>query len=137
MDHKHAFLRYFCFLHVDFNHGDFFLFHPERYTQQKTQNKSTLSESVGGCTVEHVAIHSFTLALNFNTLLEGTNETNIFQTKPGICQNQNWHERAAFQRSVFGRSTAGNDVVATIFIILFLFYFYFFPPLLLRRNLLS
>ena len=24
----------------------------------------------------------------------------------------NWHERAAFQRSAFGRSTAGNDIVA-------------------------
>ena len=36
----------------------------------------------------------------------------------------NWRERAAFQRSAFGRSTAGNDVVATIFIRLFLF----FPP---------
>ena len=23
-----------------------------------------------------------------------------------------WHERVAFQRSAFGRSTAGNDVVA-------------------------
>ena len=34
-----------------------------------------------------------------------------------------WRERAAFQRSVFGRSTAGNDVVATIFI-----RFCFFPP---------
>ena len=30
-----------------------------------------------------------------------------------------WHERAAFQRSVFGQSTAGNDVVATIIISLF------------------
>ena len=28
-----------------------------------------------------------------------------------------WHERAAFHRSVFGRSSAGNDVVATIFLI--------------------
>ena len=27
-----------------------------------------------------------------------------------------WHERAAFQRSAFGRLTAGNDVVATIII---------------------
>ena len=26
----------------------------------------------------------------------------------------NWHERVAFQRSAVGRSTAGNDVVATI-----------------------
>ena len=34
-----------------------------------------------------------------------------------------WHEHAAFQWSAFGRSTAGNDVVATIFISLFLFYF--------------
>ena len=30
-----------------------------------------------------------------------------------------WHERAEFQQSAFGRSTAGNDVVATIFISLF------------------
>ena len=30
-----------------------------------------------------------------------------------------WRERAAFQRSAFGRSTAGNDVVATIFIRIF------------------
>ena len=32
---------------------------------------------------------------------------------------ENWRERAAFQRSAFGRSTAGNDVVATIFICVF------------------
>ena len=32
-----------------------------------------------------------------------------------------WHKHAAFQRSAFGRSTAGNDVVATIFIRLFFF----------------
>ena len=32
-----------------------------------------------------------------------------------------WHERAAFQRSAFERSTAGNDVVATMIISLFLF----------------
>ena len=36
-----------------------------------------------------------------------------------------WRERAAFQRSAFGRSTAGNDVVATIFIRLFSFFFFF------------
>ena len=30
-----------------------------------------------------------------------------------------WLERAAFQQLAFGRSTAGNDVVAIIFIILF------------------
>ena len=42
---------------------------------------------------------------------------------------KNWRERAAFQRSAFGRSTAGNDVVATIFICLFSFFFiYFFFP---------
>ena len=40
-----------------------------------------------------------------------------------------WRERAAFQRSAFGRSTAGNDVVATIFIRIFFFFFFpFFPP---------
>ena len=35
---------------------------------------------------------------------------------------QFWHKRAAFQRSAFGRSTAGNDVVATIIISLFFFF---------------
>ena len=47
-----------------------------------------------------------------------------------------WRERAAFQLSAFGRSTAGNDVVATIIISLFLFFFspFFF---FLRRNLFS
>ena len=43
-----------------------------------------------------------------------------------------WRERAAFQRSAFGRSTTGNDVVATIFICIFfsffpVFFFRFFP----------
>ena len=41
----------------------------------------------------------------------------------------NWREHAVFQRSAFGGSTAGNDVVATIFIRLFLFFpRFFFPP---------
>ena len=39
-----------------------------------------------------------------------------------------WHERAAFQRLAFGRSTAGNDVVATKNNIFF-FFFLFFSPL--------
>ena len=41
-----------------------------------------------------------------------------------------WRERGAFQRLAFGQSTAGNDVVATIFIRLFSFLFFsrFFPP---------
>ena len=46
-----------------------------------------------------------------------------------------WHERTAFQWSAFGQSTAGNDVVAIIFISLF-----FFPPRFshfLRRDLFS
>ena len=39
-----------------------------------------------------------------------------------------WRARAAFQWLAFGRPTAGNDVVATIFIRLFLFFFFpFFP----------
>ena len=38
-----------------------------------------------------------------------------------------WHEHAAFQRSAFGRSTAGNDVVATILIRLFFFSPFFSP----------
>ena len=36
-----------------------------------------------------------------------------------------WHERAAFQRSAFGRSTAGNDIVATVSIPLFSPRFFF------------
>ena len=46
-------------------------------------------------------------------------------------ENVNWHECAAFQRSAFGRLTAGNDVVATIFISLF--FFPQFPPPLFSR----
>ena len=40
-----------------------------------------------------------------------------------------WREHAAFQRSAFGWSTAGNDVVATIFIRFFFFFFsrFLFP----------
>ena len=34
-----------------------------------------------------------------------------------------WHDRSAFQWSAFWRSTAGNDVEATIVIILFPFFF--------------
>merc|ERR1712013_771128 len=45
----------------------------------------------------------------------------------GDIITQYWRERAAFQRSAFGRSTAGNDVVATIFIRLFPFFFRFSP----------
>ena len=50
-------------------------------------------------------------------------------SRVGVLINTNWRERAAFQRSAFGRSTAGNDVVATIFIRIF---FFFFPPFFFR-----
>ena len=50
---------------------------------------------------------------------------------------QFWHERAAFQQSAFRRSTAGNDVVATIFIRFFFPPRIFFPPVFLRRDLFS
>ena len=60
-----------------------------------------------------------------------------------LCYNMkqrqlpNWQERAAF-----GWSTAGNDVVATIFIRIFssffpVFFPLFFPPFFLRRDLFS
>ena len=39
-----------------------------------------------------------------------------------------WHERAAFQRSSLGRSTTGNDVVATILISLISVLFSPFSP---------
>ena len=52
-----------------------------------------------------------------------------------MSSSNKWRERAAFQWSAFGQSTAGNDVVATIFISLFLFFpvfscffFFFFWP---------
>ena len=49
-----------------------------------------------------------------------------------------WHERTAFQRSAFRQLTAGNDVVATIFILPFLFPPPFFPRFfILRRDLFS
>ena len=44
--------------------------------------------------------------------------TNGVDNKP-LLGELNWHERAAFQRSAFGRSTADSDVVATILISLF------------------
>ena len=84
-----CFSSLFLFSPCWFQSWGFLFISPRKVYTTKTQNKSTLSESVGGCTVEHVAIHIFTLALNFNTLLEGTNETNMFLTKPGNCQNQN------------------------------------------------
>ena len=43
--------------------------------------------------------------------------------------DQFWHERAAFQWSAFGRSTAGNNVVAIIIISFFSFFPVFFLPL--------
>ena len=51
-----------------------------------------------------------------------------------------WHEHAAFQRSAFGQSTAGIDVVATISIsLLFFSPFFFFPvfPVFFRHDLFS
>ena len=51
---------------------------------------------------------------------------------PGQIVNPFWHERAAFQRSVFGRLTAVNDVVATI---LFPLLFPQSQPFLIERVL--
>ena len=45
-----------------------------------------------------------------------------------------WHERAAFQRSAFGRLTAGNDVVAAIIISLFSFSPRFLAAMSSSRN---
>ena len=49
---------------------------------------------------------------------------------PDIIKKRFQHEHAEFQRSALGQSTAGNDVVATIFVSLFFFLFppRFFPP---------
>ena len=53
-----------------------------------------------------------------------------------------WHERAAFQLSVFGRATAGNDVVATKNYFLFSFHFslsstFLIEGVLVPKHLLS
>ena len=48
----------------------------------------------------------------------------MMQVNSYFHQSIYWHEHAAFQRSSFWRSTAGNDVVVTIIISLF----FFFPP---------
>ena len=51
-------------------------------------------------------------------------------SQPANCQQVgmgNWHDCAVFQRSAFRRSTAGNDIVVTIFISLFPFFS--LPPL--------
>ena len=45
-----------------------------------------------------------------------------------------WHERAPFQRSASGRSTAGNDIVATIFISLLPFFSSSFTTFSHRRS---
>ena len=49
----------------------------------------------------------------------------ILHDIPLLEQKSFWRERAAFQQSAFGWSTAGNDVVATIFIRLFFFFPFF------------
>ena len=46
-------------------------------------------------------------------------------SSPPTKKVRNYKPRAAFQRSAFRLSTAGNDVVATIIIILFLFSYLF------------
>ena len=58
--------------------------------------------------------------------------TSLFEIVFILGQSLFWHERASFQRSAFGRSTAGNDVAATIFIRLFSFFPLFFSPFFSR-----
>ena len=51
----------------------------------------------------------------------GSDMNITLQHQPHPSQSRNWRELAAFQRSAFGRSTAGNDVVAIIIFSLFFF----------------
>ena len=76
---------------------------------------------------------------NFLFFKKSGDEFNPFQGGEAAALHF-WHEPAIFQRSAFGRSTAGNDVVATIPISLFFLSAPLrFPPLLpfLRRDLYS
>ena len=83
-------------------------------------------------------LNTFCIGNRFNLLTKTPKQTNtgtVFQNKIGVLSVYakfqlpssvtqiylifdlaNWHELAAFQRSAFRRSTAGNDVVATIFL---------------------
>ena len=69
----------------------------------------------------------------FIFFLFGDPETNFLKPLWGkgelIAVSLYWHERAAFQRSAFGRSTADNDVVATVSISLFSFFYPVFSPI--------
>ena len=103
--------------------------------------------------IRQVKLHQYkyicTACGNGNTSSSGTNvpvlglkqsgDTELSGMQTEGIESIYWHERAAFQRSTFGRSTAGNDVVATISISLFsffpFFFFFFFP--FLRRDLFS
>ena len=63
------------------------------------------------------------------TFLSIINKEKILFSLPFSSKIANWYERAVFQQSAFGSSTAGNDIVATIFIILFFCLFPVFSPL--------
>ena len=75
----------------------------------------------------HLAISAYMVlrSLPYRTI---GNHTGQYGTL-GDHTDLNWRERSAFQRSAFGWSTTGNDVVATFFIF---FFFLFFPPFFFR-----
>ena len=80
------------------------------------------------------SLTSFPKSMNlFHKSLSVTDESQSREALSLSSYKQNWNEWLAFQRSG-RRSTAGNDVVATIFISLFFFSCFFAP---LRRDLFS
>ena len=66
----------------------------------------------------------FLLARAVGVPAVGVQAVDCLQWRIGHYFHPYWRERAAFQRSAFGRLTAGNDVVATIIISLFFFSFF-------------
>ena len=92
-----------------------------------------LQAAVGGNLVDHVEgtclymgylplhLHFFNMFVRKENV-EPKKDQNFLKRISSTLEVKFWRERAAFQRSAFGRSTAGNDVVATIFIRIFFFF---------------
>ena len=106
-------------------------YYPLPITWQVFSSQDTIKRSISGLLVIILLLPHYSSVMEHSTSYIMSASTNIIQMF--------WHERVAFQRSAVGRSTAGNDVLATIIISLFLFLFFppFFFPFLLCRDLFS
>ena len=74
---------------------------------RNTENKAQLRPARAGALSE--------LGNSNPSIITNKDEFKIDVRNIAIELMENWHGRAAFQHSEFGRWTAGNDVVATIF----------------------